>query len=170
MKRFTLLIALLMGVTLAFLPACCVRAAAPTQAIEQTYELSDNEWVRQINAVAGPFTNMVGSEPGTAAENVLREYIGLKWPAIVVQDVTIVTTPQAPLVVANALDELLSDYPKSLIERQGMTVLVLVQDTSNERRAWLVFLYDIPEVMGQEEAGTALHIVEMLHVPFDERV
>ena len=168
MKRAILAVALALGLTLAWLPACCVQGAdVPTVTVEQEqkYEVPANKWIRQINAAAGPFEDMAGTPQFAIAESHLREYVAQQWPDAEVVDVTIALSPQDPNVVAQSLDEVLVDYPKQPIRAEGMNLLAIVMDPeAPDRHAWLVLLIHL-----EESNATALHIVEMRRVPAEEQ-
>ena len=168
MKRAILAVALALGLTLAWLPACCVQGAdGPTVTVEQeqTYEVPANKWIRQINAAAGPFEDMEGTPQKAIAEGQLRKYVAQQWPEAEVLNVVVALSPQAPSVVAQALDEILVDYPKHAVQTEGMNVLAIVMDPeAPERHAWLVLLLHL-----EESNATALHILEMRRVPAEEQ-
>ena len=125
--------------------------------------MPDQEWLRKTNAAVGPYTDQAGTPAGAEAEELMRAFIANKWPTVIILDLDIVTTPQAPGVVLEALDALLPEHRKEMIRREGNSLLAVVVDPEDYNHAWLLLIVEL------EDGGTALHIVEMRNEPKEEQ-
>jgi len=121
-----------------------------------TETVPNQKWIRMTNAAAGPYTDISGSPEAEYAEQQMRAYITKKWGHdIVTKSVTAVHSPQRPVVVAQAIDQVIVKEPKSLLAKEGNNILAIVMALNDQRRAWLVLFIDL------DGDGTNVFIIEM---------
>lgn len=164
MKRTIGILALVIGLSLAFLPACCVQAEGTASAITTSVQTAasvtaEHELFRMTNASVGPWTPSPEGKELDAARRAYAAYVRDKWQrAAKMVSFEVAHTPQDIQLVYEAFGAAFGPLKAQILEQGDNGIDTLAIRPLDEDNAQLILVMTHP--MGREH-GTVVSIADL---------